>query len=165
MRKHMHGRKLSRTSNERKQLFRNLVSSLAKNGFVVTSRAKAKTIVPIVEKLVTVAKADSLPNFRKLISETGNKLVAQNLLVVGKAFVNRSGGYTRILRLANQKGDDREIVRLEWVEKILLPEVIKTKDAEKKEQKLNTKDLPKIESKEEKKKPKTRTRKLNAKKV
>ena len=72
MRKGIGTKKLNRTSNERKQLFRNLIRSLALHGYLVTSEAKAKAVKPIFEKLVTLAKKNTVLEMRRLVSETGN---------------------------------------------------------------------------------------------
>lgn len=124
MKKRIKTRKLGRTSNERKQLFRNLIRSLVINGFIITSEAKGKTIKPIVEKLVTLAKENSLTTVRRLTQETGKLEVARVLIDIGALFKSRPGGYLRIIKLANQIGDDTTQVKLEWVEKAIKPEVI-----------------------------------------
>lgn len=126
MRKRYAGVKLSRTTNERKQLFRNLVVSTVKHGFIVTSQAKAKAIKPKLEHLVTWAKNKSLTSFRKLVAETGDVKTSRALLDLGELFKMRPGGYTRIIKLNHQQGDNSAQVRLEWVEKLIKPEVVAT---------------------------------------
>lgn len=127
MRKQYSGVKLSRTSNERRQLFRNLMASVVNHGYIVTSEAKAKAVKPQLEKLVTTAKANSLVSFRKLLKETGNSGVTKKLIELGGLFAKRPGGYMRIIRLHNQKGDNTQVVRLEWVDKLVKPEIISAK--------------------------------------
>lgn len=124
MKKRIKIRKFSRTSNERKQLFRNLITSLVQYGFIETSEAKAKAIRPMVEKLVTMAKDNSLSSFRRLIQNTGSSEVAKGLQVVGQTFSSRPGGYVRLIRLGHRLGDDSSVVRIEWVEKITNPEIV-----------------------------------------
>src|SRR3989344_1769045 len=98
MKKGIKTRKLKRTSNERKQLFRNLIMSLVQYGFVVTSEAKAKTIKPIAEKLITLAKKNSLNSFRQLTAKTGNSRVAKGLGEIAALFMSRPGGYLKITK-------------------------------------------------------------------
>lgn len=124
MRKRIKTRKFSRTTNERKQLFRNLMRSLVLKGYVVTSAAKAKAVRPIVEKLVTKAKAQSLASFRKLLKETGNVETARGFKELGSLFLQRPGGYLRLIKLGTQVGDNTQLVRLEWVEKFTPAETI-----------------------------------------
>ncbi|HCM38027.1 MAG: 50S ribosomal protein L17 [Candidatus Gottesmanbacteria bacterium GW2011_GWB1_43_11] len=139
MKKGIKTRKLGRTTNERKQLFRNLTRSLVMQGFIVTTLAKARAIKPLVEKLVTRAKNNKLSNLRELLTETGDLKIVQGLFEVGKVMIKRPGGYTRLLRLAPQIGNNAPTARLEWVEKIVTaevvtkPEVTMTKTVEKKE--------------------------------
>lgn len=128
MKKRVAGRKLSRTTNERKQLFRNLMRALVERNYIVTSLTKAKTVKPLVEKLVTLAKHNTLTVIRRLVAVTGDEGTAQKLIQLGALFNTRPGGYTRIVRLANQTGDNTLLVRLEWVEKLSVPEVIKPSD-------------------------------------
>ena len=93
----------------------------AEHGFVVTTRAKAKTMRPILEKLVTRAKVQSLASRRMLLAETGDAEVTEQFLRYGKLFTKRPGGYTRMVRIARHQGDNTETVRLEWVEKLAEP--------------------------------------------
>lgn len=130
-------------------------------GFVNTSLAKAKTIKPLVEKLVTRAKNNSLTNLRKLIQVTGEVQTARNLLKAGEVFKNRPGGYTRIIHLGNSKGDNSKKARLEWVEPVVIKEI------RKKENKTQEKEVVKREAisvkKEDKKRVVKSKRKTNKK--
>lgn len=124
MKKGIKGKKLSRTTNERKQLFRNLIRSVVKHGFLTTTLAKAKAVQPQAEKLVTTAKAGTLTSMRRLIAATGDVTTAQKFMEMGKLFAKRPGGYTRIIKISNRSGDNSEMVRLEWVEKLESVEII-----------------------------------------
>lgn len=124
MKKNIKGRKLSRSTNERKQLFRNLVRSLTMHGFVETSEAKAKAVRPLFEKLVTRGKKNSLTNFRRVLSEVGEVATAQNIMKLGSLFAKRPGGYTRLIKMGYQEGDNTQVVRLELVEKLVTAEVV-----------------------------------------
>ena len=116
MKKRVYGRKLHRTTNERKRLFRNLINSFIERGFLVTTIAKAKSVQPTIEQLITGAKTDSLTSYRQSVSETGQVATAKSLKELGTLFAKRSGGYTRLIRLGSRLGDNAELVRLELVE-------------------------------------------------
>lgn len=120
MKKRVSGRKLNRTANERTQLFRQLTRSLVDKGFLVTTQAKAAAIRPQVERLVSQAKNNGLIGFRRLVSVTGNIETARRLVDLGALFAKRQGGYTRTLKIGRRSGDDAELVRLEWVEKLAI---------------------------------------------
>lgn len=119
MKKRIKQRKLSGTTNQRKALFKNLTGSLVQNGYLVTTLAKAKALQPKLDRLVTRAKETNLTNWRILVSRTDSVKTAKKLFEMGKLFKSRAGGYTRILKLANRQGDNSQMVRLEWVEKII----------------------------------------------
>ncbi|MBI4058414.1 50S ribosomal protein L17 [Candidatus Gottesmanbacteria bacterium] len=113
-------KKLNRTTDERKRLFRNLIASMAKTGAVVTTKAKAQAVKPLLEKLVTEGKGGTLTHIRRVITGTGDVVTARTLLGYSKLFAKRPGGYTRMIRLPNQAGDNASMVKLEWVEKLVL---------------------------------------------
>jgi large subunit ribosomal protein L17 len=125
MKKHSKHKKFSRTSNERGQLFKNLLRSLAENDGIRTSEAKATAIRPMAEKLVTIAKEATLTSFRRLVAETGSVSAAKKYLELGKLLKNRQGGYLRRIRLSSQKGDNTAVIYLEWVEKLARAEIVK----------------------------------------
>ncbi len=135
MKKNVYGRKLGRDKNERKALFKSLMSSLVLKERIETTEAKAKAIKPEIEKLVTKAKAGG--NSAKLVLEKSLSRDAFNKIVkeIGPRFSKRAGGYTRIIRLGKRFGDDAPLVILEWVEKaeiVMVSEVKTKKEAEKK---------------------------------
>ncbi len=124
MRKRISGKKLNRTTNARKQLFRQLVKSLADRGRLVTTEAKASAIRPIAEKLVNMAKGQNSTNFRRLVAATSDVETAKKLSDLGKLFTKRPGGYTRILKLGRRNGDGAELVQLEWVEQLTVAQPV-----------------------------------------
>lgn len=155
MQKRSKKRKFGRTSNERKQLLRNLVRSLALHGFINTTAAKAASTRRIAERLVTVAKEDTLTSYRHLMAETGSVEAAKLLMEYGKLFKSRPGGYLRTLKIANQAGDNSLIVRLEWVEKVVKAEAVtpvKAKKEVKEEKKTEVKKEAKVTEKKSTKK-------------
>lgn len=142
MKKKVFGRKLSRERASRQALFLSLSESLVLNGKIITTKAKAKSIIPLVDKLVTLAKNDTLASKRQVLKKLrGNKEVATILWTsYAPVFKDRSGGFTRIVALPNRTGDMAEMVRMEFVEKVEFkkPE-IKKEEAKKTKPKAETK--------------------------
>lgn len=131
MRHRVAGRRLSRTSEHRLALRRNIVASLFEHETISTTIQKAKEVKSFAEKLITLAKKGSLHHRRRAISLLGNRALlveedgsmVKKGTVVGKLFseigpryLDRSGGYTRIIRLAKRRlGDNGEVVLLQLV--------------------------------------------------
>src|SRR3989344_5973981 len=117
MNKKVFGRKLSRDVDERKALFKSLMSALVLEEQIKTTEAKAKAIKGAIEKLVTKAKKNDGIVLEKLL---GRYLVPAAMAKIKQSiaprFVTRNGGYTRILRLDNRFTDNAEMVLMEWVE-------------------------------------------------
>jgi len=106
--------KLSRKSSHRKALHRNMVASLIKYEKIKTTAAKAKEIRRSAEKLVTRAKMDSVHNRRIAAKGLYGEDVLKKLFVeVGPRFLDRPGGYTRIMKAGYRSGDAAEMVILE----------------------------------------------------
>jgi large subunit ribosomal protein L17 len=107
----VYGRHLSRTSNERTQLFRNLVRSLILHESIDTTEAKAKAIKGLVDKLVTQAKS---PNTRRLVSQfLVEKQVAERLIKdIAPRLKDRNSGYTSVVRLGKRLGDGTMMVQM-----------------------------------------------------
>lgn len=102
------GRKFKRTPSHRKMMLRNLATALLEHGRIETTLAKAKELQPYVEKLITLAKDGwDLNNFRKVLAVVTIKKVAFDLFYdVAPRFKGRSGGYTRIYKLAKLRQGD-----------------------------------------------------------
>lgn len=125
MRHHYFGKQLSRTKNERKQLFRNLVRSLFLHGKIDTTIAKAKSVQALVEKCITKAKIGSEQKKRELYAFLPDKLVINRMLDQGKTrFGNRTSGYTRMIKLGARLGDSAEKVQLSFVDDEVQVDVI-----------------------------------------
>jgi len=110
------GKRLSRTSTHRRALLRNLATSLFRHERVETTTTKAKELRPYAERLITLARRGDV-HARRI---AGRKI--QDRDVLGKLFddiapryAERPGGYTRILRLGNRKGDAAEMSLIELV--------------------------------------------------
>jgi len=110
--------KLNRTSSHRKALFANMVSSLIREEAIITTIAKARAAQPIAEKMVTLAKRDTLATRRRAISILRDKDAVHKLFAeIGPRFADRAGGYTRILKLARgRRGDGAEMARLSFLD-------------------------------------------------
>jgi len=117
MRHAVAGRKLSRPSGRRLALYRNLVTDLLRYERVQTTLAKARTIQPIAEKMITLGKADSVHHRRMAAAYLYDPKIVQKLFdVLGPRFLERPGGYTRLLKLGQRLGDAAEIGIIELVE-------------------------------------------------
>lgn len=106
MRHRKAGRKLGRDSSHRKAVLRNLVTSLFRHEEISTTHAKAKAVRPIAEKMVTLAKRGDLHARRQALSYIMDKSVTHKLFDQLKdRFLDRQGGYTRILKTGYRRGD------------------------------------------------------------
>jgi len=101
--------KLGRGTNHRAALWYNLVRSLVLHGKIVTTHAKAKSIVPIANKLVTLAREENLANYRMVLAQMrGDEVAAKKVFEYGKQFKDRPGGYLSIVKIGQRKGDDAQ---------------------------------------------------------
>ena len=118
--KRVFGRKLSRERSSRELLFVSLVESLVHHGQIKTTKAKAKSIIGLIDRLVVLAKKGTLASKRQVLKRLkGNKEISTLLWTnIAKTFETRNGGYTRIIPLTQRKGDMAEMVRIEWTDKI-----------------------------------------------
>lgn len=108
--------KLSRTSDQRKAMLRNLVTSVLRNERVKTTHAKAKAAQPLVEKMITVGKRGDLHSRRHMLSYVIDEDVVTKVFEeVAPRYEDRPGGYTRILKLGPRRGDGAPMAILELV--------------------------------------------------
>lgn len=108
--------KLKRDVGARNSLFKNLTTSVILEERVITTVPKAKAVQPIVEKMITLAKKDTLHTRRQAAGFlTTPKSVQKLFSTLGARFGQRAGGYTRITRLGPRKGDGAELAMLELV--------------------------------------------------
>jgi len=111
------GRRLSRTASHKKALLRNIVTELFRQGKISTTEAKAKELIPVADKLISLAKRGDLHSRRQVLSYVRNKDVGKKLFeIIAPRFQNRNGGYTRILKIGRRIGDGAEISLVELVE-------------------------------------------------
>ena len=109
--------KLSRSSAHRKALLMNLSKELIEHERIKTTEAKAKAVKPEIEKLITLAKQDTLHARRQALATLAqDKFAVHKLFVeVAPRYAERPGGYTRILKIGQRQGDATEMVFLELV--------------------------------------------------
>jgi large subunit ribosomal protein L17 len=116
MRHKVAGFKLKRPVDSRNALLRNLVTSVIEQERVITTVPKAKAVRPLVEKMITLAKRDSLHTRRQAAAVLRTPASVKKLFdSLGTRFGQRNGGYTRITRLGPRKGDGAEQAMLELV--------------------------------------------------
>ena len=117
MRHRKKGRKLNRTASHRKATLRNLATSLFRHGRIRTTTAKAKELRPYAERLITLARRGDLHARRLAATKIQDREVLGVLFNdLGPRFAERPGGYTRILKLGNRKGDAAEMSLIELVD-------------------------------------------------
>src|SRR6202140_3803878 len=110
------GYKLKRDAGSRKALLKGLVTSVIEHERVITTIPKAKAVQPLVEKMITLAKRDTLHTRRQAAAFLETPAAVQKLFdKLGARFGQRSGGYTRIVRLGFRKGDGAEQAMIELV--------------------------------------------------
>jgi large subunit ribosomal protein L17 len=116
MRHKVAGFKLRRDPAARKALLKGLVTSVIENERVITTVTKAKAVKPLVEKMITLAKRDTLHARRQAAAFLETPASVRKLFeTLGTRFGQRAGGYTRIVRLGWRKGDGAEQAMLELV--------------------------------------------------
>lgn len=112
------GRHLGRNSAQRKALFRGLVTQVLEHERIETTEAKAKAVRSDVEKMITLGKRGDLHARRLALRDIKDKKVVEKLFdQLGPRYKERSGGYTRIIRLGPRHGDAAEMVLLELVDR------------------------------------------------
>jgi large subunit ribosomal protein L17 len=116
MRHKVAGFKLKRPVDSRNALLRNLTTSVIEQERVITTVPKAKAVRPLVEKMITLAKADTLHARRQAAAWLRTPASVKKLFdTLGTRFGQREGGYTRITRLGPRQGDGAEQAMLELV--------------------------------------------------
>jgi len=118
MRHKLAHRKLNRTTEHRKALFKNMLNSLIKHEQIKTTLPKAKELKPLIDKVITIGKQKNLVSRRRLISKLQNSESAEKLInILSKRYEKRNGGYSRIVRTRNRFGDNSEMAYIELVDK------------------------------------------------
>ena len=111
-------RKLNKTGEHRKALFKNMLNSLIKYEQIITTLPKAKELKRFVEKIITLGKKGNLESRRKAISILQDqKMVKKIFDVLAVRYKERNGGYTRIIKLGNRFGDNAPTAVIEFVDR------------------------------------------------
>ncbi|MBN2400529.1 MAG: 50S ribosomal protein L17 [Candidatus Aminicenantes bacterium] len=123
------GYKLRRDPAHRRALLRNLTASVVEKNRVTTTLAKAKAVQPIVEKMIGLGKSGTLADKRRAFAYFFKRQTVQMLFdEVAPRFMDRQGGYTRIIRGDFRKGDGAETAILEFVDYKFVAKDKKKKD-------------------------------------
>lgn len=115
--------RLRRSSDQRKALLRDLVTDLILNGRIETTETKAKELKRLADKMVTLGKANTLHSRRQAATlvrfekdEEGKFAIQKLFDEIAPKFVNRNGGYTRVIKTGFRRGDAAPMAIIEWVE-------------------------------------------------
>ncbi|KJZ18758.1 MULTISPECIES: 50S ribosomal protein L17 [Halomonas] len=123
MRHRKSGRHLNRTSSHRQAMFRNMSVSLVEHEVIKTTLPKAKELRRHIEPLITLAKEDSVANRRLAFSRTRSKEAVGKLFnELGPRYVERPGGYVRILKCGFRTGDNAPMAYVELVDRPVVEE-------------------------------------------
>ena len=128
MRHNNTGRRLGRKTSHREAMFRNMVTSLLSHEKITTTDAKAKEIRSVAEKMITLGKRGDLHAMRLAASYIREKSVVTKLFsTIAPRYKDRSGGYTRIIKLGIRQGDTAPISLIELVEEEMPQKKVKQK--------------------------------------
>ena len=137
----MSNKKLNRTSEHRKALLMNMLNSLIKYEQITTTLPKAKFLKPQADKIITLGKNENLQNTKLLISKLQNIQSANKVKkTLSKRYINRKGGYTRIIKACFRYGDKAPMAVIEFVDR----------DFEAKKVDKKKKDISKVKKEEKK---------------
>ena len=109
-------RKLSRNTSHRRALLRNLVTDFLEHGRLMTTLPKAKEVRPLAEKMITLGKRDNLHASRQVQAYLLRDAIAKKVFdTIAPRFADRKGGYSRIIKLGNRKGDGADLAIIELI--------------------------------------------------
>ena len=111
-------RKLNKTSEHRKALFKNMLNSLIKYEQIITTLPKAKELKPQIDKVITIGKDNNLNNKKRLFSKLQDKKSVTKVFdELSKRYSSRKGGYSRVLKAGFRTGDDAPMAVIELVDR------------------------------------------------
>jgi|TARA_B110000444_G_scaffold133852_1_gene125717 large subunit ribosomal protein L17 len=111
-------RKLNKTPEHRKALFKNMLNSLIKYEQITTTLPKAKELRPLIDKVITIGKKNNLSNKKRLFSKLQDKSsVVKVFDVLSTRYQKRQGGYSRVLKAGFRYGDDAPMAIIELVDR------------------------------------------------
>ena len=118
MRHKLANRKLNRTSEHRKSLFKNMLNSLIKYEQIKTTLPKAKELKPKIDKVITLGKKNDLQSKKNLFSKLQDRSSVNKLVnILSQRYEKRKGGYSRIIRAGYRYGDDAPMSIIELVDR------------------------------------------------
>ena len=118
MKHNIKNKKLNKTTSHRKAMFMNLSNALIKHEQISTTLAKAKELKRFVEKIITLGKKGDLQSRRKAISILKDQAMAKKTFdILADRYKDRSGGYTRVVKLGNRFGDNSPMAVIEFVDR------------------------------------------------
>ena len=118
MRHRYSARKLNMTSSHKRAMFRNMTASLVEHELIKTTLPKAKELRGFAEPLITLAKQDSVANRRLAFDRLRNKATVGKLFTdLGPRYLERPGGYLRILKCGRRSGDNAPMAYVELVDR------------------------------------------------
>ena len=121
-------RKLNRTSEHRKALFKNMLNSLIKYEQITTTLPKAMELKPKIAKVITLGKKKSLASKKNLFTQLQSKSSVDKLIkVLSQRYEKRNGGYSRVIRAGFRYGDDAPLAVIELVDRDLQAKKIDVK--------------------------------------
>ena len=146
-------RKLNRTSEHRKALFKNMLNSLIKYEQITTTLPKAKELKPKLDKVITLGKKQSLQSKKYLFSELQSKSSVDKIFkTLSQRYEKRNGGYCRVIRAGFRYGDSAPLAVIELVDRDFLAKKVDVK----KDKKATSKPLPDNKAKPQEKKTKSK---------
>tara|TARA_B100000401_G_scaffold403912_1_gene317744 strand:+ start:356 stop:799 length:444 start_codon:yes stop_codon:yes gene_type:complete len=111
-------RKLNKTSEHRKALFKNMLNSLIKYEQIVTTLPKAKELKPKIDKVITLGKKSDLSKKKQLFSKLQDENSVKKVFeTFSKRYANRKGGYSRVLKAGFRTGDDAPMAVIELIDR------------------------------------------------
>ena len=137
MRHKLANRKLNRTSEHRKALFKNMLNSLIKYEQITTTLPKAKELKPKIDKAITLGKKNNLSSKKNLFSKLQDKSSVDKLVkTLSQRYQSRKGGYSRVMKAGFRYGDNAPMAVIELVDRNLEAKKIdiKKKDLDKKKE-------------------------------
>ena len=143
MRHNLGYRKLNKTGEHRKALFKNMLNSLIKYEQIITTLPKAKELKPQIDKVITIGKKNILSNKKRLFSKLQNQSSVKKVFEeLSKRYSKRNGGYSRVLKAGFRTGDDAPMAVIELFYRNTEARKIDKPKKVKEEDKKQSKEIP-----------------------
>ena len=134
-------RKLNRTSEHRKSLFKNMLNSLIKYEQISTTLPKAKELKPKIDKVITLGKKNNLASKKNLFAQLQSKSSVDKLIkILSQRYEKRSGGYSRVIRAGFRFGDDAPMAVIELIDRDIQAKKVDVKSNEQEKKSKKPKD-------------------------